>query len=418
MDLELVTIGTELVLGFTIDTNAAELARALASVGARVVRRSTVADDGGAIRQAMGEALARTGFVIATGGLGPTRDDITKRVVAEIFDAPLELDEPSLDALRQRFEAVGRGPMPESNRSQAEIPRGATILDNKWGTAPGLWLEGTPGVAVLLPGVPREMRMLTEHEVIPRVAERVKRKEGRGVVVRSLTLRTTGIGESALAERIGKVEEKIAPVTLAYLPSVAGVDLRLTAWGLEASQAAEALEAAARKVRPSLREEWYGDDDTDLAAVVLDRLGARRFRLAVAESCTGGMLGERITAVPGSSAAFVGGIIAYADDVKRDELGVAAALLEEHGAVSEPVVLAMAEGVTRRFGVETGIAVTGIAGPDGGTPEKPVGTVWLAAKAGGAVRAVRRRFLNGRYEVRARSAQAGLDLLKRLLATA
>jgi len=418
MDLELVTIGTELVLGFTIDTNAAELARALASVGARVVRRSTVADDGGAIRQAMGEALARTGFVIATGGLGPTRDDITKRVVAEIFDAPLELDEPSLDALRQRFEAVGRGPMPESNRSQAEIPRGATILDNKWGTAPGLWLEGTPGVAVLLPGVPREMRMLTEHEVIPRVAERVKRKEGRGVVVRSLTLRTTGIGESALAERIGKVEEKIAPVTLAYLPSVAGVDLRLTAWGLEASQAAEALEAAARRVRPSLREEWYGDDDTDLAAVVLDRLGARRFRLAVAESCTGGMLAERITAVPGSSAAFVGGIIAYADDVKRDELGVAAALLEEHGAVSEPVVLAMAEGVTRRFGVETGIAVTGIAGPDGGTPEKPVGTVWLAAKAGGAVRAVRRRFLNGRYEVRARSAQAGLDLLKRLLATA
>ena len=169
MDIELVTIGTELLLGFTIDTNAAELARALASVGARVVRRTTVGDEGPAIDDAIRAALGRTRFVIATGGLGPTKDDITKKVAAAIFDTPLELDTGYLEALRQRFADLGRIPMPESNRSQAEIPRGATVLPNRWGTAPGLWLEGKLGIAVLLPGVPREMRMLVEHEVIPRI---------------------------------------------------------------------------------------------------------------------------------------------------------------------------------------------------------------------------------------------------------
>ena len=415
MDLELVTIGTELLLGFTIDTNSAHLARALASVGARVARRTTVGDDGAAIRAALREALSRTGFVITTGGLGPTRDDITKRVVAELFEAPLDLDESYLEVLRRRFASLGRGPMPPANRGQAEIPRGATVLPNHWGTAPGLWLEGKPGVAVLLPGVPREMRKLTEHEVIPRIAERVKREEGRVVVVRSLTLRTTGIGESALAALVEGVEDRIAPVTLAYLPSVAGVDLRLTAWGVEEGDAAAALERAAAQLRPSIGAYHYGDDDADLAALVLNQLRERGDRLAVAESCTGGMLGERITAVPGSSAAFVGGVIAYENQVKVRELGVPESMLEEHGAVSEPTVRAMAEGVMAKFGVQAGIAITGVAGPDGGTAEKPVGTVWLAATLGREVRTSRRLFFGGRQEIRQRSAQAGLDLLRTLI---
>ncbi|MSR05913.1 MAG: competence/damage-inducible protein A [Gemmatimonadetes bacterium] len=413
MDIELVTIGTELLLGFTIDTNAAELARVLATVGARVVRRTTVGDDPGDIDRAMRDALTRTRFVIATGGLGPTRDDMTKKVVAAIFEAPLELDSGYLEVLRQRFAAMGRVPMPESNRSQAEIPRGATVLPNNWGTAPGLWLEGPPGVAVLLPGVPNEMRKLVEHEVVPRIREKGK---GKGeTVVRSLTLRTTGIGESSLAAQIGEREDRIQPATLAYLPSVNGVDLRLTVSNLPAEAADTALKRAAAELLPGLRAHYYGDDTTDLAAIVFGLLRDGGHTLAVAESCTGGMLGERITAVPGASAVFRGGVIAYANEVKVASLGVSLALINEHGAVSEPVVRAMATGVSERFGVDTSIAVTGIAGPDGGTAEKPVGTVWLAARVQDREQVMKRRFLGERDEVRARSAQAGLDLLRHML---
>lgn len=415
MDLELVTIGTELLLGFTIDSNAAEIARALASVGARVVRRTTVGDDAEAIAAAVHEGLARTGFVVTTGGLGPTRDDVTKRVVAELFGAPLVLDDAYLGQLRERFQRLGRGPMPESNRAQAEIPRGATVLPNVWGTAPGLWLEGPPGVVVLLPGVPREMRGLLEQEVMPRVQERVARRYGTPAVTLSLTLRTTGITESALADRIGPLEDGLAPATLAYLPSFEGVDLRLTAWGLERAQADRVLSHAAETLKPALGAHYYGADASDLAGVVLERLERRGARLAVAESCTGGLLGERITAVPGASRTFVGGVVAYADGVKAAELGVPQTLIEQHGAVSEPVVRAMAEGVARRFGAAASLAVTGIAGPTGGTPEKPVGTVWLAACLDGRCEAALRRFPGDREDVRRRSAQAALDLMRHLL---
>lgn len=406
MDLELVTIGTELLLGFTIDTNAAELARALASVGARVVRRTTVGDDPKTIEDGVRAALRRTGFVITTGGLGPTRDDITKRVVAKIFNAPLELDATYLEALRERFQRLGRGPMPEANRSQAEVPRGATVLPNQWGTAPGLWMEGDPGTVVLLPGVPREMRGLLEHEVIPRLRQSV------AAVIRSRTLRTTGIAESALADRVGRLEDQIAPVTLAYLPSVEGVDLRLTAWGLAPAVADEALTRAVETLGPALGAHLYGEDDTDLAAVVLQYLERLGEKLAVAESCTGGLVGERITAIPGSSAVFVGGMVAYANDVKIRELGVPEGLMAEQGAVSEPVVRAMAAGIAQRFGTGAALAVTGVAGPTGGTPDKPVGTVWLAANLRGEQQAVRRQLVGGRDDIRRRAAQAALDLLR------
>jgi len=417
MDLELITIGTELLLGFVIDTNAADLARALASVGARVVRRSTVADDGPAIEREVRDALARTGFVVATGGLGPTRDDITKKVVAGIFDAPFELDREYLDVLRQRFERMGRGPMPEVNRTQAEIPRGAAVLPNRWGTAPGLWLEGPLGVVVLLPGVPREMRGLLEHELLPRLKARTGGDRARPVIL-SRTLRTTGTSESALAELLGPAEDRITPVTLAYLPSVAGVDLRLTSWSRPESEGTAALEAAVATLRPALGSHLYGEDEADLAAVVLAALAERGSKLAVAESCTGGMLSARITAIPGASRIFLGGVVAYHNDVKLRELEVPLDLLAEHGAVSGPVAEAMARGVGRRYAADASVAITGIAGPDGGTPEKPVGTVWLAARLGDTVRLTKVIYPFGREDVRARSAQAGLDLLRRLLQAA
>jgi len=407
--LEVVTIGTELLLGLTPDTNAAELGRALAAAGIEVVRHSTVGDRPEAIRAAVAEALDRTGFVITTGGLGPTRDDITKRVVAELCEKPLRLNEEVLRSLEDRFRRLGR-PMAASNRTQAEVPEGATVLPNPRGTAPGLWVEERGRVVVMLPGVPSEMRGLLTEEVLPRLAARAS-----GMVVRSRTVRTTGIAESALAERVGAIEDDIAPLTLAYLPSVEGVDLRVTAWTIPEAEAERRLAATVAMLRERAAEHCYGEDGTDLAGVVLQQLRSRKTRLAVAESCTGGLLGGRITAIPGSSEVFAGGIVAYDDAVKRGMLDVSAALLKPHGAVSEEVVRAMVAGALRRFGVAAGLAVTGIAGPSGGTPEKPVGTVWLAAAFGQETRALKRIFPGDRAEIRARAAQAALDLLRRLI---
>ncbi|HEV2670756.1 MAG TPA: competence/damage-inducible protein A [Gemmatimonadales bacterium] len=417
MKLEVVTIGTELLLGLTADTNAAELGRALSSAGAEVVRHISVPDRPDAIRAAIAESLQRTGFVITTGGLGPTRDDMTKRAVADLLGKPLELHEDILRALEARFRRLGR-PMPAANRTQAEVPRGATVLPNPRGTAPGLWVEDQDGrVVVLLPGVPSEMRGLLAEEVLPRFAERQHRQSRVHRVVRSRTVRTTGIAESALAERVGAIEDEIAPLTLAYIPSTDGVDLRVTAWALPEDEAERLLAAAAAQLRARAGEPVYGEDRTDLAATVLELLRARKSRLAVAESCTGGLLGGRITAVPGSSDVFVGGVVAYDDAVKRELLGVPATLLQQYGAVSEEVVSAMAAGAQARFGVDAALAVTGIAGPGGGTEEKPVGTVWLAARLGSDVRALQRVFPGDRSEIRARSAQAVLDLLRRVIGT-
>ena len=409
MKLEVVTVGTELLLGLTPDTNAAELGRALAAAGVELVRHSSVADRPEAIRAAVAEALDRTGFVITTGGLGPTRDDITKRVVAELCEKPLRLNEEVLRSLEDRFRRLGR-PMAASNRTQAEVPEGATVLPNPRGTAPGLWVEERGRVVVMLPGVPSEMRGLLTEEVLPRLAARAS-----GMVVRSRTVRTTGIAESALAERVGAIEDDIAPLTLAYLPSVEGVDLRVTAWTIPEAEAERRLAATVAMLRERAAEHCYGEDGTDLASVVLEQLRSRKTRLAVAESCTGGLLGGRITAIPGSSEVFAGGIVAYDDAVKRGMLDVSAALLKPHGAVSEEVVRAMVAGALRRFGVAAGLAVTGIAGPSGGTPEKPVGTVWLAAAFGQETRALKRIFPGDRAEIRARAAQAALDLLRRLI---
>jgi len=412
--LEVVTIGTELLLGQIIDTNAAELGRALAGAGVEVVRRSSVADRPDAIRAAVAEALDRTGFVITTGGLGPTRDDMTKKEVAALFNKPLRLDADVLRALEERFRRLGRA-MPAVNRTQAEVPEGATVLPNPRGTAPGLWVEDRGRVVVMLPGVPSEMRGLLAEEVLPRLAQR---SSGAGLVVRSRTVRTTGVAESALAERVGPIEDEIAPLTLAYLPSTDGVELRVTAWGVPADDAERRLAAAMAQLRVRAGADGYGEDGTDLAAVVLELLRARNARLVVAESCTGGLVSGRITAVPGASDVFIGGVVAYDNVVKSGTLDVRPELLDKHGAVSEEVVRAMAEGVQRQFAADAALAITGIAGPTGGTAEKPVGTVWLAARYGAEVRALKRIFPGDRGEIRARAAQAALDLLRRLIAGA
>lgn len=409
MDIEIVTIGTELLLGFTVDTNGAELGRALAECGVQVVRRTAVPDTPAAIRAAVSEALGRTRAVLTTGGLGPTRDDMSKAVVAELYGWPLVFEQGLWDDLVARFQRVGRTPVAR-NRSQAEVPAGATVLPNRWGTAPGLWFDGPPGLTIMLPGVPTEMRGLLAHEVVPRL-----RALAAGRVTRSRTLRTTGIAESALAERLGGLEERLAPLTLAYLPGVDGVDLRVTAWGMADAEATLSLDGAMEVVRRLVGDLAYTEGDRSLAEEVLGLLRERGLSLAVAESCTGGMLGARLTAVPGASEVFVGGVIAYADTVKVGLLEVPHAELEAHGAVSEPVVRAMAAGARTQTGADAAIAITGIAGPGGGSEAKPVGTVWVAVDALGTSEAVRMVLVGNREEVRARAAQAALDRLRRFL---
>ena len=411
MNLELVTIGTELLLGFTVDTNGAEIARALAAVGVAVVRRTTVSDSPDAIRDAVRAGLARTGAVLTTGGLGPTRDDISKRAVAELYGAPLEFDERVWAALVERFARLGRVPV-ESNRSQAEVPRGATVLPNRWGTAPGLWLDGAPGLVVMLPGVPGEMRKLLEHEVAPRLAAR---SDGR--VIRSRLVRTTGVPESTLAERMGEIEREIAPLSLAYLPGLDGVDLRVSAWRLPPDEADARLAAAVTLLRERGGEHVYGEDETDLAELVLAAARGGGVRLATAESCTGGLVGARLTEIPGSSDVYLGGVVAYANELKTGVLGVDPALVAEHGAVSEPVALAMVRGAIERLGADAAVSVTGIAGPGGGSEAKPVGTIWYGVAHAGAAAAHRALLPGSRHDIRARAAQAALHLLLRRLRT-
>jgi nicotinamide-nucleotide amidase len=415
MNIEIVTIGDELLLGFTIDTNAAYLARELAAVGVEIPHRATVGDDAGSIAGAVSRALERTGAVITTGGLGPTADDMTKTAIAALFGRGLYRDEATVEAMKERWARLKRpGGFPESNIAQAMIPEGATILPNRHGTAPGVWLEDDRGRWVaMLPGVPREMRGLFSDELLGRIT-RLAADAGIGTVVRSRTLRTTGIAESALADQLGPLARSVDGMGVAFLPGVDGVDLRLTARNLPPDEADALLGGGIVKLRAAAGRYVYGEDGTDLAEVVLD-LGRRRgVRIAVAESCTGGMLGERLTAIAGSSDVFLGGVIAYDNSVKRSLLGVSDSDLAEHGAVSEEVATQMARGISERLHAGIGIAITGVAGPGGGTAAKPVGMVWVAlAGLGETTRCL--RLFGTREEVRERAAQAALDMVRRAI---
>lgn len=409
MDVEVVAIGTELLLGFTVDTNGAALGQALSAVGIRITRRTTVPDTPEAIRAAVVEALGRTGLVITTGGLGPTRDDLTREVVAGIYQWPLEFNEGIWQGLVERFRRMGRN-LASTNRVQAMVPSGATLLPNHWGTAPGLWLEGPPGLVVVLPGVPREMRKLLEHEVIPRLAAR-----GAGKVIRSLVLRTTSLPESVVGERVGPLEASLEPLTVAYLPGLLGVDLRLTAWEVAPDEADRLLSAGAGTLRGVLGDHVYGEGEQDLASVVIDALRQRGMTLGLGESCTGGMIGARLTAIAGSSDVFAGSAVCYANSAKVALLGVDPALIEAEGAVSEAVAEAMARGAAARFKAGAAVGITGIAGPGGGSETKPVGTVCFGWAVGETVERARYVFPGNRQEIRERAAQYALHRLWRLL---
>lgn len=411
----LVTVGDELLLGQTVNTNATWLARELADLGADVARFVTVGDGEDEIRDAVAGARAAADLVVVTGGLGPTEDDRTRAVVADLFGRELEVDEELLRALERRFREAGFGELPARNVSQAEVPRGATALPNPHGTAPGLVLEGEGVVVALLPGVPREMKGIFRESLSARLRESFP---GRLRAVRHRTIHTTGIAESVLAERVEEhLPDELGPVSVAFLPDEHGVDLRLTVRGVsDEEEAREWLDRVETALQPVVEKYRFEAPETgDIAEAVARALEGSGRTLAVAESCTGGLVAKRITDRAGSSAYFLGGVVAYDDRVKTALLDVDPEVLEEKGAVSEEVARAMAVGVARRLGSNAGVGITGIAGPGGGSEEKPVGTVSYAAAVDDRVDVKTRRFPGDRESVRERSGQAALALLLRLL---
>jgi nicotinamide-nucleotide amidase len=414
LNVEIVTIGDELLLGFTVDTNGAHLARALAEIGVAVVRRTSVGDDMNAIVAAVREALDRTGAVITTGGLGPTTDDLTREAIAMLYGRELAIDNDHLVWMQDRWRTRFGREMPASNRRQAMLPTGARKLENKHGSAPGVYIEDARGRWVaMLPGVPRELKGMTADALIPLLKEK---GAGGGSYIKCLTVRTTGIAESLLQDMLRDVTLSVTKgleLSLAYLPGVDGVDLRLTARSNDAELATRELDRSARAIRAAVKEGVYTTTDRDMAEVFVEACRKVQMTVAVAESCTGGMLGARITSVPGSSDVFKGGVIAYSNDVKVRELGVSQADLDANGAVSEPVVRAMATGVRKKFGVDLAMAITGIAGPGGGTPEKPVGTVWICVATAYGVEPRKIASWGNREEVRYRAAQAAMELARR-----
>lgn len=416
MNCEIVTIGTELVLGLTVDTNGPEMARELTAAGFHVVRSTSVGDEPALLKDTLRGALERTGIVVCCGGLGPTDDDLTRPVAAELFHKKLVRSEQLVAALRERFAARGINPMPAANLVQADVPDGATVIPNPLGSAPGLWIEDGARLVVLMPGVPKEMSRMLANEVIPRLKARTSALPHAGTVIRSRTLRTTGIGESALADKVGDVKSLLGErLTLAWLPSMAGTDLRITAWDVPAGDADAMLQRVVDGLRPKIGHHFYAEGGKDLAELVLSMLSQHRARISVAESCTGGLLAERLTAIPGCSSQFFGGVVAYDKEVKLGFLGVSAETVAQHGVVSEAVAREMADGCARAMGTEAALSVTGVAGPDRNPGDPQVGTVWIGVRWQGATRAFQHVFPGDREDVRGRAAQWALDYLRRVM---
>lgn len=406
MRAEIISVGTELLLGQIVDTNAAYLAQELAALGIDVYFKQTVGDNSARVQDAVRLALTRADAVLITGGLGPTEDDLTVEAVAAALGDELVPSREVAGHVRRFFESRGRVP-PDSVYKQALVPRRAQIIPNRRGTAPGIHLEPEERMIFIMPGVPYEMRgMMTEY-VIPYL-----RSRGEGATIRSVVLRVTGEGESAVEARIKDLIRGTAP-TIAPYAKLGEVHLRITAKGSD-DEARVLVARGEALVRERLGELVYGTDEQSLEEVVGGLLVSRGLTLAAAESCTGGLLAQRITGVPGSSRYFLEGAVTYSNEAKIARLDVPPALIESHGAVSADVAEAMAVGIRARTGARIGIAITGIAGPSGGTPEKPVGLVFIAlAGAGGVTH--RRLALGaeaGRAGIRHLAAQAALNLLR------
>src|SRR5688500_15654471 len=378
MNAIILSIGDELVLGQTVDTNSAWISQQLAAVGCGVAAHMTVGDDQKSIEQAIQESVGRCDFLIISGGIGPTEDDLTRQALAACMNAPLETDDAWLARLKVLLARTGRD-MPQGNAIQAQIPRGATIIENTAGIAAGIDATFVHGVqkticrVFVMPGVPKEMKAIFTRHVLPHV-----REAGGGAVILSRTLHTFGMGESWVAEKLGPLMMRQRNPSVGTTVSHGVVSVRINARYPSREEAQRHLDETARACEPALRDLVFGRDDQTLAQVLAASLATSRHTVTTAESCTGGLLAKMLTDVPGSSDYFRQGWVTYSNDAKRDRLGVSESLLNVHGVVSEPVVEAMARNARRLAKADAALAISSVAGPTGGTPQKPDGTVCIA----------------------------------------
>jgi len=408
MKAEIITIGDEILIGQIVDTNSAWIAEQFNLSGIEIYQITSVHDDTGHIKEALKNAEEKADLVILTGGLGPTSDDITKHALCEYFNTKMVFHEPTFQHIKQRFKNR-RIDLNKLNRDQALIPEGCTVLSNKVGTAPGMWFEKNDTIFVSVPGVPFEMKYLFEKEILPRVLHNGKTK-----AIFHKTVQTQGLPESMLAQRIENWETSLPKnIKLAYLPNPMSVRLRLSAIGSDLNALKKQVQGEIDRLKQLIPDHIFGFDNETLAEVIGRMLLEKGQSLCVAESCTGGYISHLITSVPGSSGWYKGGIIAYSNKIKQHLLGVSAELLEKYGAVSEQVVCEMAEGARRKMKADFSVATSGIAGPTGGTDEKPVGTVWIAVAGPGKTVAEKFVFGDNRERNIIRSSQTALQLLRK-----
>ncbi|MES2690654.1 MAG: competence/damage-inducible protein A [Bacteroidota bacterium] len=410
MNAEIITIGDEILIGQIIDTNSSWLGSELSKVGIQVVHRTSVSDQKAAIVNALNDAKKRAGVIIMTGGLGPTKDDITKLTLSEYFNSPLIINNEVLEWVRGIFKKRNL-PMVDSNNAQAMVPANCEVLFNRSGTAPGMWFDQDGKIFISMPGVPFEMKVIFEEQCIPRLLKKFDLP-----VITHRTILTSNIGESFLAQKIEDLENSLAPhIKLAYLPGIGQVRLRFSGTHTHYETLQRELEKIIATLYDQVGEYIYGEEDDSLEKNVGVLLHGNNATLSTAESCTGGYIAHLITSVPGSSSYYKGSIVSYANEIKINELGVDPDTLKTLGAVSEDCVKQMAEGIRKKYNTTYSIATSGIAGPDGGSDEKPVGTVWVAISS--PKQTLAKKFSMGDHRERTiqRTAIQALDMLRKLM---
>ena len=406
----ILTIGDEILYGQTLDTNSQWMSAELDSFGFKVVHRATVSDSESDILTGLKDASTWADIILITGGLGPTADDLTKPCLAKYFNVSLQSNPAALEELRVLFQQIDRE-LSEANIAQTNLPANADYISNSLGTAPGIWIEDKGKIYVSMPGVPFEMKGMVSNHVIPRL-----QKLYALPIVTHKIIKTIGIGESWLAEKIAPWEQNMPDnIKLAYLPSLGQVKLRLTSTGKDKAKLAAAINEQVDLLIPYAEKYIYGYDGEEIEQVVGELLNKKGLSLGTAESCTGGYLAHLITSVAGSSNYFKGSIIAYANEIKESALGVNPSTLANHGAVSEETIIEMAKGVQAQLGVDIGIATSGIAGPDGGTEDKPVGTIWIAIAIGDEVKTRQLKLFKDRLLNIKMTAVTSLAMLWRIL---
>jgi nicotinamide-nucleotide amidase len=407
MKAEIIAVGSELLTPDRIDTNSLFLTAELNKLGVEVVRKTVVGDNRRDIREAFAQALERAEVVISTGGLGPTEDDLTREVAADLLGRKLESNLEVLRGIQERFARIGRK-MADVNARQAMVPEGATVLENSRGTAPGLWLEADGRAVILLPGPPQEMQPMFARQVAEQLA---KRSGGMRQVTREL--RVAGMPESDVDQRISPIYTGYDGVQTTILAAPGEIQIHLRAWSTDVHEVGKILDELADRISIALGENVFTTQGQSLEQVTANALTLNQATISTAESCTGGLLAERLTRIPGSSNYFLGGVVSYSNELKSAWVDVPAAIIESRGAVSAEVALALADGIRRRTGSTLGVGITGVAGPGGGTPEKPIGLVHIALADGNAPVERGLRFPGDRERVRWQASQTALDMLRR-----